>query len=142
MANILLDAALMLVPSTTVTANTTYPAITAPLRQAPVCAWVVAISAVNNGPEYTFYLEWSTTQAGTYVPVATFVLPAITQPINFAHGLSGGSFPDPNARWLRLRVSIGGGGRSVTFASGLTKLQGQPGLANLPKDILANTAAL
>jgi hypothetical protein len=129
MANILLDAELVLVPGgTVVTANTTYPPVRVPMPFAPTCAWVIAVSAVNNGPEYTFFLEWSPSQAGVYTVCSTFVLPTVTQPTNFPVGVGGGLFHDWAARWLRLRVVIGGGGRSVTFGSGFTKLTGRPGL--------------
>jgi hypothetical protein len=94
------------------------------------------ISAVNDGPIYTFFLEWSTTQGGVYAVASTFVLPTVTSPTNFLQGVSGGLFQRNDARWLRLRVAIGGGGRSVTFGAGFTKLTGVPGLGSQPNAVL------
>lgn len=113
----------------------------APLAFTPACAWIIAVSAVNDGPIYTFFLEWSTTQGGVFLPFATFVLPSITEPRNFPVGVGGGLFTDRTPQWLRLRVAIGGGGRSVTFGSGLTKLIGQPGTGSTPGDIFTGAAA-
>src|SRR4029450_11323225 len=109
MSNVLVDGALILVPSNTVVAtNTTYTPVNVPLPLTPTCAWVIAISALNDGPVYTFTLEWSTTQAGVYTACSTFVLPTVTQPGNVPIGVSGAMFRDQTARWLRLRVTIGG----------------------------------
>jgi hypothetical protein len=135
--NILVDGSLILVPGgTVVSSNTTYPAIAVPLYEVPACAWIIAVSAVNNGPEYVFSLEWSSTQGGVYALAAVFTLPTVIAPTNFAVGVGGGMFQRNDARWLRLRVTIGGGGRSVTFGSGFTRLTGMPGLGMQPNAVV------
>jgi hypothetical protein len=138
MPNLLVDAQLILVPiGTSLTTTQAYPGIAAPVWQAEPIAWVIAVSAVNNGPTYTFTLEWSATQGGTYTPMATFVLPAVAAPTNFVQGVSGNAALSMTAKWLRLNVNIGGGGRSVVFGSGLTALRTLPGLGARAGDILA-----
>jgi hypothetical protein len=138
MPNLLVDLGLILVPiGTSLTATQAYPGIAAPVWQAEPIAWVIAVSSVNNGPTYTFTLEWSATQGGAYTPMATFVLPSPTSPANFYQGVNGNMALSMTARWLRLNVNIGGGGRSVVFGSGLTAIRTLPGLGARAGDILA-----
>jgi hypothetical protein len=138
MPNLLVDANLMLVPiGTSLSATQAYPGVFVPVWQAPTCAWIIEISSVNNGPVYTFSLEWSATQGGTYATMALFSLPSPTSPANFTVGLNGNMALSLTAKWLRLNVNIAGGGRSVVFGSGLTALRTLPGLGARAGDILA-----
>jgi hypothetical protein len=127
----ILDAATMLLPSGTISANTDGTPLLMHPRMLPTCAWVIAVSTPPVAAA-TFTLAVSNLQAGTYTTIASLVWPAGTSGSKqLPLGLQGhlAQVYDSDAVWLRCSVFTTG---ALTLAgSWLTKpSDGSFGLAS------------
>jgi hypothetical protein len=135
------DAQTVLIPTGTITADTTFPALRVQVGALPTCAWVIHVQSITAGTTLTLMLEAATTEAGVYSPISRFDWPVgLTGRQQVALGVSASAarYATASSRvsWLRVTALVSGAGASVTLQAWLTKFGGGIGVGMKPGDLV------
>jgi hypothetical protein len=127
----ILDVGSQLIGAGQVSSTQDFPALQVQPRFLPTCHWVVSM-LIPPAAAATFTLSVSTTQNGTYSPIATLVWPAATTgskqvPLGVQGNMA--QFRNNQAAWLRASVTLSG---PLTLVGSwlTTSTDGGPGLGS------------